>query len=177
MIVAVASRNPNKLRAVQAAYKLFGMRAQVVPVEKPMSLPPQPIGVETVVAGAIERARAALSVVQNAEHGVGIEAGVLQAGGRYLDVTVAAIADRNGVVTIGFGPAFQVPDIFLNDVLRGVELGVLAERYFGRVAIGYKEGIIGVLTKGVVSRFDLNMAAVVMALVPRLSTNAPLYRF
>jgi inosine/xanthosine triphosphatase len=134
VIVAVASRNPNKLRAVEKAYTLFGIPASVIAAAKPAALPPQPIGLDAVVEGALKRAEAALQAVAEAEHGVGIEAGVVAATGRHLDITVAAIAamteaDRTGKVTLGFGPAFQIPAIFLGEVLRGVELGVLAERH------------------------------------------------
>nr|KJR72361.1 MAG: NTP phosphatase [Vulcanisaeta sp. AZ3] len=175
MLVAVASRNPNKLRAVEMAYRAFGLPAEVVAAEKPAGLAPQPVGAEAVASGAVARARHALEAVDGAEHGVGIEAGVIELAGLHLDVTVAAIADRSGRVTLGVGPGFQVPDAFLGDVLRGVELGVLAERAFGRPSIGYREGIIGALTRGRIARLDLNFAAVAMALVPRLPYNAGLY--
>lgn len=175
MLVAVASRNPNKLRAVEMAYKAFGIPVDVIAVEKPADLPPQPIGADAVASGAIARARRALEAVEGAEHGVGIEAGVVELAGLHLDVTIAAIADRSGRVTLGVGPGFQVPDAFLGEVLRGVELGALAERAFGRPSIGYREGLIGALTRGRIARVDLNFAAVAMALVPRLPYNASLY--
>jgi inosine/xanthosine triphosphatase len=175
VIVAVASRNPNKLRAVEKAYMLFGIPASVVAAAKPAALPPQPIGLDAVVEGAVKRAEAALQAVAEAEHGVGIEAGAVAAAGRHLDITVAAVADRTGEVTLGFGPAFQIPAVFLGEVLRGVELGVLAEQHFRRGAVGYREGIIGLLTRGRVTRLDLNLAAVAMALVPRLPYNRRLY--
>jgi len=148
----VASRNPNKLRAVEKAYMLFGIPASVVAAAKPAALPPQPIGLDAVVEGAVKRAEAALHAVAEAEHGVGIEAGAVAVAGRHLDITVAAVADRSGEVTLGFGPAFQIPAVFLKEVLRGVELGVLAERHFRRGAVGYREGIIGVLTKRRITR-------------------------
>ena len=176
VLVAVASRNPNKIRAVEEAYGIFGIPARVVVVAKPAALPPQPVGLDAVVKGAVERARAAVYAVEAAEHGVGIEAGAVGVGSEYLDITVAAIADRSGRVTLGFGPAFQIPALFLAEVLRGVELGALAERHFRRGAVGYREGIIGVLTRRRVTRLDLNRAAVAMALVPRLPYNKELYR-
>ena len=175
MIVAVASRNPNKKRAVEEAYRLFGIPARVVAVAKPAALPPQPVGLDVIVNGAVERAKAAVQAAEGTEHGVGVEAGAVEAGGTHLDITVAAIADRSGQVTLGFGPAFQIPALFLAEVLRGVELGVLAERRFKRRAVGYREGIIGVLTRRRVTRLDLNRAAVAMALVPRLPYNKELY--
>jgi non-canonical (house-cleaning) NTP pyrophosphatase len=57
-----------------------------------------------------------------------------------------------------------------------VELGALAERHYQRPSIGYREGIIGALTKRRITRKDLNLAAVAMALVPRLPYNTPLYK-
>ncbi|AFA39493.1 inosine/xanthosine triphosphatase [Pyrobaculum oguniense TE7] len=176
MIVAVGTKNPNKIRAVKDAYRLFGFPAEVVPVGRPAGTPPQPVGLEEVVKGAVARAKAALEAVPGAEHGVGVEAGAVQAGGAHLDITVAAVADRSGAVTLGFGPAFQIPTAFLPDVLKGVELGELAERYFKKPSVGYREGIIGVLTGRRVTRYQLNLAAVAMALVPRLPKNAKLYR-
>ncbi|MGC8583927.1 MAG: inosine/xanthosine triphosphatase [Thermoproteus sp.] len=175
MIVAVASRNPNKLRAVEAAYRMFGIRASAVAVDRPPGLPQQPVGLGEVVRGAVERARRALSAVRGAVHGVGIEAGAVEAGGAYLDVTVAAVADASGLVTLGLGPGFQVPSVFLGGVLSGVELGALAESFFGRPAVGYREGLVGLLSGGRVTRLDLNAAAVAMALLPRLPRNSRLY--
>lgn len=175
VIVAVASKNPNKLRAVESAYRTFGIRARVVSVDKPSGLPQQPIGLGEVVRGAVERAKHAVSAAPGAEHGVGIEAGAVEAEGFYLDVTVAAIADGSGLVTIGVGPGFEVPVVFLADVLKGAELGRLAESFFGRPAVGYREGLVGVLSKGRIERRDLNALAVAMALLPRLPYNSRLY--
>ncbi len=107
MLVAVGTRNPNKVRAVAAAYAMFGLRATTVAVGAPPTLPGQPIGVGNVFTGALARASHALSTVAGAEHGVGLEAGVVEVGGRHLDVTIAVIGDRNGKVTVGVGLGFQ----------------------------------------------------------------------
>lgn len=171
----MGSKNPNKIRAVEDAYRLFGIPAVVIPAPKQVATPPQPVGLEAVLAGAVERAKAALQAVEKAGHGVGIEAGVVEAGGVHLDITIAAVADRDGRVTIGFGPAFQIPPPFLPQVLSGVEMGALAEQYFKKPSIGYREGLIGALTKRRITRYHLNLAAVAMALTPRLPHNSQLY--
>ncbi|ABO08739.1 inosine/xanthosine triphosphatase [Pyrobaculum calidifontis] len=176
MKVAAATRNPNKLRAIREAYRTFGFPAEVVPVDKPPGAPPQPIGLDAVAKWALERARHALAAAPGADHGVGIEAGVVEVAGYHLDITIAAIVDREGYVTVGTSPAFQIPTALLHDVLQGRELGATAEAHYGRPAVGYREGIIGLLTRGVVKRIDLNYAAVLMALTPRLPHNAPHYR-
>lgn len=175
MLVAVGTNNPNKVRAVVDAYAMFGFRATAVAVGAPPTLPGQPIGVGNVFGGALARANHALSAVAGAEHGVGLEAGVVEVGGKHLDVTIAVIGDRNGEVTVGVGPGFQIPNVFLGQVLGGRELGAVADEFLGRRAVGRREGLVGVLTRGRVGRYDLNLAAVAMALVPRLPYNRGLY--
>ncbi|MEM1663911.1 MAG: inosine/xanthosine triphosphatase [Pyrobaculum sp.] len=174
MLVAVASKNPNKIRAVAAAYAMFGIPAVVKPVEKPPGIPPQPVGLDKVAAGAAARAIHAQRAA-GAEHGVGIEAGAVEIGGRHLDVTIAAVADRDGGVTYGVGPGFHIPTPFLREVLTGVELGDVADRLLGTKAIGYRQGLVGHLTRGKITRYHLNLAAVAMALIPRLPYNKKLY--
>jgi len=100
----VGTKTPNKIRAVEDAYRLFGIPARIVPAPRPLTTPPQPVGLEAVLKGAVERAKAALQAVEKAEHGVGIEAGVVEAGGVHLVITIAAIVDAGGRTTIGFGP-------------------------------------------------------------------------
>ncbi|MFN7105341.1 MAG: DUF84 family protein [Pyrobaculum sp.] len=175
MLVAVTSRNPNKVRAVEMAYRLFGIPARVITVDKPAALPRQPVGFSQVVAGAVARARHAVATA-GVEHGVGIEAGAVAIDEMYLDVTIAAIVDRWGEVTLGVGPGFKIPTTFIHDVLKGVELGVEAEERLKTPAVGYREGLVGVLTRGKVTRLDLNLVAVAMALIPRLPYNKDLYQ-
>ncbi|MFN3805388.1 MAG: inosine/xanthosine triphosphatase [Pyrobaculum sp.] len=175
MLVAVASRNPNKVRAVEIAYRLFGIPARVISIDKPGGLPRQPVGLSQVVAGAVARAKHAV-MTADVEHGVGIEAGAVAAGEMHLDVTIAAIVDRSGGVTLGVGPGFKIPTVFLDEVLKGVELGAVAEERLKTPAVGYREGLVGVLTRGRVTRLDLNLTAVAMALIPRLPYNKGLYQ-
>ncbi len=172
MYVAVASRNPNKVRAVETAYMTFGIPAKVITVDKPSVIPRQPVGLTAVVSGAMSRAKHA---TQWGDHGVGIEAGVVEVESKHLDVTIAAIVDKSGVVTLGIGAGFQIPPMFLEKVLNGVELGDVAEKVLKTPAVGYRQGLVGVLTRGRVTRFDLNYMAVTMALIPRLPYNNELY--
>nr|WP_252901813.1 inosine/xanthosine triphosphatase [Vulcanisaeta sp. JCM 14467] len=101
--VAIGSRNPNKVRGTELAFRLAGFRVNVVSVEPPGDLSPEPIGFNETINGAIKRARYAINAVPNAEFGVGIEAGIIRVEGfeEGLDVTIAAIIDRDGRVTLG----------------------------------------------------------------------------
>jgi len=175
--VAVGSRNPNKVMAVEIAFRLMGFRANVIAVEPPKDLPPEPMGFDEILNGALTRANYALVSTPNAEFGVGIEAGIIKLGkiNAYLDVTMAVIADRYGETTVGLSPAFMVPRKFAEEVLRGRELNDVAEQYYGVVNIGRRYGLIGAVTRHFIERLDLNTEAVYMALLPRAPWNKNLY--
>mgnify|MGYP001773596561 FL=1 len=176
--VVVGSRNPNKVRGAELAFRLMGFRVNVVSVEPPGDLSPEPIGFNEIINGAIKRARYAINAVPNAEFGVGIEAGIIRVEGfeEGLDVTMAAIVDRDGRVTLGMSPGFMVPRKFMGEVLKGVELNEIVSKYYGEPNIGRKYGLIGALTRRFIDRVVLNTEAVYMALIPRMPWNAGLFR-
>ncbi|MCD6428662.1 MAG: inosine/xanthosine triphosphatase [Desulfurococcales archaeon] len=171
MKVCVGTRNPSKLKGVEKALRLFydSVSVTCVPVES--GVPPQPIGIEQIFTGARNRALRALAGSNDCDLGVGVEAGIYAVSNTYYDVQVAAVADRNGVVTYGLSPSFPIPPKFANALLAGEvpELEVIVDRTFGTSNIGEKGGLIKLLTKGRVLREDLTFYAVVMALVPRLN--------
>ena len=175
-MVAVGSTNPSKVSAVEKAYTRFGIDVDARAVDAISGVPPQPTTLEEVVRGAFNRAVNALSLVTDAEEGVGIESGLMRVPilGAYVDVTAAVIVDRGGYATIGLSPAFQIPPSFVDEALRGRDLSSIVRERLGIEDIGRREGLIGLLTNGVVVRRDLNEQAVAMALIPRL--NEGIYR-
>jgi inosine/xanthosine triphosphatase len=167
--VVVGSKNKIKLQAVTLAFKRLGTCVDVVGVSVKTSIPPQPIGIDDTVKGAIERASKALGKESGAVLGVGIEAGLVSWGGssRYLDQHVVAIKDRRGSLTFGGSPAFECPPRMTSSVLeRRVELDTVFEETTGLKKIGRSTGIIGFLSGDKVMRKDLIEEAVLMALIP-----------
>ena len=175
--VAIASKNPNKVRAVRTAFRLMGIKVSVISIEPPGDLPPEPIGINEIIGGAVKRARHALNRVVNAEFGVGVEAGIISvdALGIHMDVTTAAVVDRDGEVTIGMSPAFMIPRRFMKEILSGKELNDVVEKYYGIKDIGKRFGFIGAVTRGLIEREILNVEAIYMALIPRMPWNKNLY--
>ncbi|HDN75505.1 MAG TPA: DUF84 family protein, partial [Acidilobales archaeon] len=135
--------------------------------------PPQPMGLNEIFEGAYNRAVNALNRDSECSLGVGVEAGIYEVKGRYFDVQVAAIVDRNGFTSYGLSPSFQIPKPFSYALTKGEakELEEVVDRYFGTKDIGAKGGLIKILTKSVVLREELTYYAVVMALIPRLNPN------
>jgi len=172
-VVALGSKNPVKAYAVSRIMHLL-CNPQVVAVDVPSGVNAQPCGLAETLLGALNRASQAISSVNNAEYGVGIEAGIFSISDLVLDLQVAAIVDRNGRVSIGFSQAFIVPSEWVNELVKGVELAEIASKALSRADIGRRLGLIGYLTQGFVTRTMLSESALVMALVPRL--NPPLYK-
>lgn len=177
MKVALASKNPSKVKAVEEALRILGINGVVEAVDPPPGLPPEPMGLEATVNGAVARARHALNSVEDSTYGVGIEAGVVTIStyNVNLDATVAAVVDRGGLITLGLSPAFMIPPIFMKELMAGKELNDVVEEYYGVPNAGKGVGFIGLLSKGLTKRINLNAEAVYMALLPRMPWNRDLY--
>lgn len=170
MLVAVGSRNPVKIEAVRRVFSDFFGEIEVLGVNVKSRVPRQPLN-EEVLIGAINRAREALDKT-SADYGVGIEAGFFRrelVSSGYMDFQWCAILDREGFLTLGCGPGFEVPRRILDRVLsERSEFGDVMGSIVGVEDLGEKEGAIYHLTKGRLDRTRLTEISVLMALIPRL---------
>ena len=167
--VALASRNPMKLVAVERAFRrYFNARVVMVPVET--GYPRQPVGLGELVGGAAARARAALEAEAGATFGVGIEAGLMEFPSTtgFIEVQVAVVAGRDGRASVGLSQGFELPPGVVERMLEGEELASASGLKRGSRDIGEYIGYIGVATRGAVTRLDLTVHAVLMALTPWL---------
>ena len=169
-IVAVGSKNPVKVYAVSRTMRLL-CNPQVVAVDVPSSVNAQPCGLAEILLGALNRASQALASIDNAEYGVGIEAGIFLINNLVLDLQVATIVDKDNRVSIGFSQAFMMPNEWSDKLIKGVELADIASKTLSRPDIGRRLGLIGYLTQGLVTRTMLPESALLMALVPRLNSH------
>jgi len=164
-VFAIATGNPMKVRSLEVAARRFCNVRRVVTAPAPGGLPAQPVGWSQIVEGALARARAAHSRVAGSGFGVGVEAGPASIGGFTVELQVAAVMGPDGRVSIGTSQGFMMPRRVEEEVLRGVELGAAAG--VPRPGdIGEGIGYIGVLTRGAVTRQDLTVASILMALLP-----------
>ncbi len=164
--VHVGTDNPVKVRAVRRVFGDLFDRVRVRAVAVPPGVPEQPIDQQAPV-GAMNRARGSL---QDADFGVGIEAGLLwdASVGDFLDVQYCAVVDRAGRVTLGHGPGFEYPPRVVEAVRAGKTVSQAMEELTGIRKIGSKHGAIGYLTERRMDRDTLTEAAVLMAMVPRI---------
>jgi inosine/xanthosine triphosphatase len=171
MKVRVGTRNPLKVRAVEAAFaEAFpDEEIDVAAASVESGVSAQPFGADVAV-GAIRRAKAAIG---DADFGVGIEAGLVHLPGcdRSLNLGLCAVVDRTGRVTLGSGPGFEVPPAVLARLEEGSTLNREMSRIAGIPEIKEKIGAIGHLSGGRIDRFAITRETVLMALIPRLKAD------
>lgn len=167
--VIVASRNPVKVAAVDAAFpKVFpGRQFRVRGIGVPSGVADQPLSDLETLRGAEARAAGAASSEPQADYWIGIEGGIEE---RHEPDGMAAFAwvvVRSGA-SIGrarSGTFFLPPEV-ARLVRRGMELGEADDVVFGRSNSKQEEGAVGLLTGGVIDRSSLYEHAVILALAP-----------
>jgi len=166
--VHVGSRNPVKAEAVEEVFSRAFGEVEVKLVEVDPGVPKEPFG-EEIEIGAIRRARQALASGEG-DFGVGIEAGLVwnEVLRTYFDVQFCAVLDREGKLTFGHGPGFVYPPKVIEEVRKGRAVGEVMSGLTGIPEIGRKEGSIGYLSKGLLTRKELTEQAILAALIPRL---------
>lgn len=165
--VAVGSDNPVKVEATKiAVQRLFG-ECEVRGFAVRTGVPEQPFEAQTW-EGATARAREALAAWPEADFGVGLEAGLFDTQGHLLDVQACVVADRAGRLSFGSGPGFAHPPAVAEQTRAGRTVGDALGELAGEPDIGRKQGAVGWLSRGHVTRTALTEPAVLMAFLPRL---------
>ncbi len=167
MLVIVGTTNPTKLAGVEEAFKevFTNLRIEVKGIRVSNRVGTQPIGLDSIFVGAKVRALNAMRIAKG-DFYVGIEAGLLNIGGLWLDIHIAAVTDGK-TWGLGASPAFQPPPRIVDETLeRETELDAVVDAMFGTRDIGSCGGVIKILTNGLIDRKDLVKQAVLMALIP-----------
>ncbi|KAH3743754.1 non-canonical purine NTP phosphatase [Pelomyxa schiedti] len=190
----VASTNPVKVNATKEALSsmlsangdtLSTVTVHSISVDSGVAA--QPMSSAETLQGALNRAKEAQRRVPTASFWLGIEGGIeieQPTGGdgdrqpprlrrRLQAITwvVALSSRRPGVVGQARAAAFALPAEVADLVLGGSELGAAVDRVFGTEDARSKEGAVGMLTKGLITRKGLYLPAVQLALVPFFSDN------
>ncbi len=171
MRVNVGTSNSLKMEATRAVFSAaFPEDAiEVNAIDVPSKVPAQPFD-DQVAIGAFNRAHAALL---DADYGVGIEAGILSFPGcnERFTVQFCVIVDQDGMVTVGHGPGYVLPQQVLAQLEGGSDLNREMSKLSGIEEIREKIGAVGYLSNKITDRLTITRDAVLMALIPRLRQN------
>lgn len=169
MKVGMGSKNKTKVQAlidVLADYPMFA-GAEIVGVDAVTDVFGHPKSIEETIEGAIARAKKAQV---GHDYGFGIEGGLMKVPHTktgYMEIGACAIYDGEKV-HLGISPALEWPREALNGILHQGLDGSQAMKAVGidkgEEKLGEREGFIGIITKGRMTRTDYNKAAIMMAL-------------
>lgn len=175
MRVCAGTKNPSKLGGIRQAFReVFKVEdVELVSLES-TDLRPQPIGLDEILEGALKRVNASLSR-KDCDFYVGVEAGIIEVmPNTYIDVQAAIVRDSKGRQAVGFSPGFQVPNKLVRLII-GNEVRELEEavaKIYNISDIGEREGVIHLLSKGLLNRAYLTQLSVSMALLRWINEEA-----
>ena len=177
MIINVGSQNKVKLAAVTetlALYPELFPEPQIRGVDVDIDLFGHPTGIDEVTRGAIDRAKKAHT---GAGISVGLEGGLMEVPHcktGYMEVNVCAIYDGEQI-HLGVSSGFEWP----TEVTRLIVSGQSdASQAFKQLALTHEEklgatpgGIVGLISKGRMTREDQIKQSIITALIQRENSN------
>jgi inosine/xanthosine triphosphatase len=149
---AVGTLNPAKVQAVERI--LNPEEFHVAAVEVSSGVSPQPFSDEETIQGAVNRAAKALEMA-GADIGFGLEGGVTETEYGMFLCNWGALVLPNGESILAGGARILLPEDIARSLKQGTELGVIMEEYTKQKNIRQKEGAMGVLTSGQVTRGEM----------------------
>lgn len=168
MKIKVASTNPQKIQAVKdmvTQYE-FLKDSEIEGVSVSSGVSDQPKSIDETVLGAMNRSKNAFS---DCDLSFGIESGLMAVPNTksgVMDICVCAIYDGKQH-HLGVSSAFDVPHKVMKLMKEGMnmqdacfEAGITQNK-----TLGSSEGLIGILTKGRVTRLEYTKQAVMSALI------------
>jgi len=165
MKVIVGSLNPIKIASVKQSFQRHWPDVQVSGAAVDTGVSAMPKSDEECIAGATNRARAALRLSDN-EFGVGLEGGVNPEPHGLMLVGWVVIVRRDETKSIGCTAKIPLPKKLADRILNGEELGPVMDDVLSDHNTSQKGGASGALTAGLVPRQDKFAMAVAYALSP-----------
>lgn len=165
MKVAVGSKNPVKIAAAKQAFESVWPKDkwEVVGVNVESGVSEQPMSDAESIKGATTRAKRAIKKL-HADFGVGQEGGLQKIGKQWFDSGWMVVIDKNGVLGIGSTARMLTPERFMKLIRKGVELGHVSDKIFGKENSKQGTGHFGLMTNNLITREHGHRDGLIMAL-------------
>ncbi len=173
--VIVASKNPVKIRAAEEGFRrmfpeeMFEFESVVTH----SGVADQPFSDSETYRGALNRVRAAATLVPAAHFWIGIEGGIEERDGELAALAWVVIRSSDGRQGKGRSATFFLPERLAALVRSGRELGEASDELFDERNVKQGLGTVGLLSGGIIDRTHYYAHAVALALLP--FRNAHLY--
>lgn len=170
--VVIGSINPIKITCTTNAFqKAFPYETfEFIGVNSPSKVSDQPMSDEETYLGATNRALHIKESIPTADYYVGIEGGIgyhaedMEA---FAWIVILSSTDQKGKARTS---SFVLPKKIQTLVEGGIELGIADDMVFSRKNSKQENGAVGILTNDLITRSDYYEQAVILAIIPFLSS-------
>lgn len=166
MKILVGSKNVGKVMGVKEAFSKYFSNIEIEGIPVSSDVDSQPTN-EEIYLGARNRVDNLLKYVRNKDisfdYLVGIEPGITNLLGKWMNISIVVIMNKDGIISWGMSPGYPIPDKYIEDIKKN-SLGVVMDRIFSSNKLGDGKGGIQFLTHNEITRIDLTKEAVIMAL-------------
>lgn len=166
MKVYVATKNKTKLLGVEKAINKYFNNSEIIGINVETNVSEQPVN-EEILTGAKNRVNHLIKYCReeklNADYFVGIESGITNQLGSWVNITIAFIKDKEGTISIGYSSAYPIPLKYVEEIKKK-SLKVVMKEIFKENKLTTDMGGINYLTSGKITRVDLTTQATIMAL-------------
>lgn len=163
--IVVASKNPVKINATLQAFKAVFPHHKInhQTVTVPSNVPAQPMTDDQTRRGAVNRAQNAAHKHPQADYWVGLEGGIDRLGDTYYSFAWAAVKHRHHI-ELSRTATFSLPTRVSKLIDQGIELGFAMDQAYRLINSKHQQGAIGYFTHNLISRTDLYVPALTIAL-------------
>lgn len=154
MIIAVGSTNPTKIQPVIDVFSHHFKGCIVKGISVASGVDEQPMDIDEMYKGALNRAKEAIKKVKGAEYGIGIEGGLHKHSFGWFEHSIVVIVNKKGQVGTGATGGLVLPEIIMDSIHEGKNLEEAIDSHFNTDKIGEGIGMFGIFTKGVVTRSE-----------------------
>ncbi len=163
--VIVASKNPVKVQSTRTGFLSFfpNMDWDVQGYSIPSGVSDQPMSDEETLQGAMNRAQEAKKQHPDACFWVGIEGGCAIQDQR-MWVFAWVVVCSHGRISKAKTSMFALPEDISKLVQEGIELGTATDMFFGKENTKHSQGVVGMLSKGLIDRTQYYVQPMILAL-------------
>ena len=171
MKALIGTKNNGKIQGAKEALEQYFDNVEVTGIPVQSDVNDEPVDLD-IYKGARNRVNNLMAYAKEnnieADYYLGIESGITNLLGKWVIINIAVIKDKTGYESWGTGPAFPVPDKYVDEIIN-TDLGIVMDKIFEQNDLRSGKGGISFLTNDVISRIDITRDAFVMALTGQIN--------
>ncbi|KAI8904873.1 Non-canonical purine NTP phosphatase/PRRC1 [Gorgonomyces haynaldii] len=167
-MILVASENKAKIKSVEKAIALMGLSNDVKGLKVASGVRDQPMSDQETKQGAHNRAQQ-LKQLHDADYYIGIEGGVQEIDGVWMETGWICVLDKTDRVGYGTSGRYQLSNKIMNMIHSGMELADVIDHITGQTDVRSNQGAMGIITNGLLPRDEAYIHGILFAFGPFVS--------